>query len=125
MDAPEEPRHRNYGTRLSEWIRLTPNELAIDAVGLWQVVRGLKLGYGLSGTDLEEAVRVSIASLLAVGGRPVQGDNGDKQWHLRSDLAQPEEEALDRIMEYWRGLGRDPDVGDIWFARPEMFEERR
>ena len=123
MESPTEPRHRTYGTPLSEWITLTLGELSIDAVGLWQVVNGLKWGYGLSGPQLEGAVRASVAALLAAGGRPVQGSSSDKQWHLRSDLAHPEEQALAQVMDYWRALGHDPDLDDIWFARPEIYEE--
>lgn len=123
MEAPAEPRHRTFGTTLSEWISLTPRELPIDAVGLWQIVKNLESGYGLSGKALEDAVRSSVEALLAAGALPVQGSRADSRWHLRSDLAKPQEQVLEKVMAYWKTLGRDPDVGDIWFAKREMYEE--
>ena len=122
MEARAEPRHRTHGTPLSEWIALIPGELSIDAVGLWQAVNGLKRGYELSVAQLDGGVQDCVAALLAAGGKPVQGSNIDKRWHLRADLAHPEDQALAKVMKYWHALGRDPDFGDIWFARPEFYE---
>ena len=123
MESSSHLRHRTFGTRLDEWISLTPGELSRDAVGLWQVVQGLKSGFGLSGAELEAAVRASISSLVAAGARPVQGNSSDKQWRLRADLALPQEATVDKIVGYWHSLGRDPDLGDIWFAKPGMYVE--
>jgi len=32
-------------------------------------------------------------------------------------------DIIDAVIAEWRALGRDPDVEDVWFARPEIFKD--
>jgi hypothetical protein len=108
---------------VNEWIALVPNELGIDAVGLWQVVGPLRTQFGLSGEALATAVRSTVVGLVEAGAMPVQGDSRDLRWHLRTDLASPAEAVVENVMNYLSALGRDPDVGDVWFTRAKFYEE--
>jgi len=72
---------------------------------------------------LEAALRSTVASLVEAGAMPVQGDSRDRRWHLRADLASPPEAIVENVMNYLSALGRDPDVGDVWFARAQFYEE--
>ena len=120
MEQQGEPTHSFFGTPLSEWISRVPNELPRDAVGLWQVTPTLEHHFGLSGAALEAAVRLAVRGLLAAGALPVEGSHSRGQWLVRADLAASGEAGVERVVQYWRELGRDPDVGDIWFALPSQ-----
>jgi hypothetical protein len=116
------PRHRYFGTPIDEWISRVPNELTRDAVGFWQIVPTFKQWFGLSGPSLEQCVRECIELLLRNGALPVQGNAKTNTWQLRSDLVAERHAMLENIIAYWHALGRDPDVGDIWFALPAQIE---
>ena len=120
MQQQGEPTHSIFGTPLSEWLLLVPNELPRDAVGLWQITPALEHHFALSGGALENAVRQAIRGLLAAGAIPVEGGSSPGQWAARGDLAGSGEAGIDRVVQYWRELGREPDVGDIWFALPSQ-----
>jgi hypothetical protein len=57
-------RHKIYETPVEEWIAAVPNELPIDAVGLWQIVPAGRDGFELSGLELIEFVRLNLLALL-------------------------------------------------------------
>ena len=114
--------HKAFGTPIDEWIERTPNELPVDAVGLWQVVVGFTRGFDLSGAELEHYVRLSVAKLLERGALPVQG-NRNRGWSVRQDLAGPRGESLERIIAYWKSLSHEPNVGDVWFALPQFIDD--
>ena len=116
MSQQGEPTHRFSGTPLSEWILLVPNELPIDAVGLWQIAPVFEHDFGLSGPALEEALRQTVRGLLAAGAIAVEMSPPSPRWVARSDLAGSGEDCVNRVVQYWRDLGREPDVGDVWFA---------
>jgi len=118
MQRQGEPTHSIFGTPLSEWLLLVPNELPRDAVGLWQLTPTLEHHFGLSGAALESAVRQAVRGLLAAGAIVVEGGDSRGQWSARTDLADSGEAGVDRVVQYWRELGREPDPGDIWFALP-------
>ena len=120
MQIAGEPTHSFFGTRLSEWLLRIPNELHVDAVGLWQVIPTLTHEFGLSGSGLEDAVRAAVRGLLTAGALPVQGSRDPDRWNFRTDLIAPGETGVDRVIEYWYSLGREPSVGDIWFALPSQ-----
>jgi hypothetical protein len=42
-----EPKDRFSGRPLSQWLAEIPNELEIDAVGLWQIIPRLRRDFGL------------------------------------------------------------------------------
>jgi hypothetical protein len=35
------------------------------------------------------------------------------------------EEMADNIIGEWLNAGRDPDLGDIWFALPHIYNEKK
>ncbi len=118
-------RHRLYGTPVEEWIAAVPNELPIDAVGLWQIVPAGREGFELSGQELIEFVRLNLLALLEKGAKPVIGAaDGIHYWTLVPYGETPAEMA-DAIIEEWTSSGREPDVGDVWFALPHIYEAKR
>lgn len=66
-------RDKDDGMTVDEALDGMTNELAIDAVGLWQIVPAGRLRFGLSGDLLVEFVRRAIAIFLAKGAKPVTG----------------------------------------------------
>ncbi|HVX90857.1 MAG TPA: hypothetical protein VHC20_04480 [Candidatus Paceibacterota bacterium] len=82
-----------------------------DYVGLWSVIRQLRRG-GIE----EAAVFETTMNLLSTWlheGKIVAGsfdtriDNDFHVWQMSPD------EALARIAREWRGLGHDPNLGDV------------
>lgn len=67
-----EPVDKYFGIPLSEWIKRTPNELEVDAVGFWQIVPVGRDSFGLEGGELNDFVRRSIIALLEKGAAPVR-----------------------------------------------------
>jgi len=60
-------RGKFYGSTIDERLSQVPNELAIDAVGLWQIVSFGRQGFDLSGEPLTDYVRRHILALLGKG----------------------------------------------------------
>lgn len=115
-------RHKIYGTPLEEWIALVPGELAIDAVSLRNIVVAGREGFELSGDQLIEYVRRNILLLLAKGAKPVVGAlDGVHFWSLVHYGNAPEEIA-DAIIREWLHAGRDPELGEVSFAVPSIYE---
>jgi hypothetical protein len=113
-----ELRDKFYGQTVEEWIEKLPGELPIDAVGLWQITSFGRGGFDLSGEQLVDAVRRSIAALLAKGAVPVVGAmDGIHVW-TSVNYGDTADEIAEAIITEWRGSGRDPDAGDVWFALP-------
>ena len=112
--------HRTYETPIEETVAAFPNELPIDAVGLWQIVNSLKRGFDLANPELANYVQKSVGGLLKAGAVPVIGSVEDKCWHRVSEFTGSDDEIIEQIMTYLQRLGRDPDVGDIWFALPKF-----
>jgi hypothetical protein len=118
-------RHRLYATPIGEWIAAVPNELPIDAVGLWQIVPAGRDGFELSGQDLIEFVRLTLLALLERGAKPVMGAvDGVHIWTLVPYGETPAQIA-DAIIKEWSTSGREPDAGDVWFALPHIYESKR
>jgi hypothetical protein len=118
-------RHKTYGTPIEEWIARVPNELPIDAVGLWQIVAAGRQGFGLSGQELIEFVRLILLALFEKGAKPVTGAiDGIHVWALIPYGLTPDEMA-DAIIGEWTSTARDPDLGGVWFAIPQIYEAKR
>jgi hypothetical protein len=118
----EEPRHRYFGDRMSDYIVQVANELPDDAVGMWQIVPGGRRGFGLEGEALTDYVRRCIAELLSRGAIPVIGgaDKGYYWIHQPQYGTQPAE-IIEGVVAEWLANGaRDEDPGGLWFALPEM-----
>jgi hypothetical protein len=118
----KEVRDKFYGQTLEEWIEKLPGELPIDAVGLWQVASFAREGFGLSGEELITVVRQGMAALLAKGAVPVVGAGDDIHVWTRVNYGDTAEEISEAIIAEWRNSGREPDVGDVWFALPHILE---
>jgi hypothetical protein len=118
-------RHKIYETPVEEWIAAVPNELPIDAVGLWQIVPAGRDGFELSGLELIEFVRLNLLALLEKGAKPVIGAvDGIHIWTLVPYGETPAEIA-DAIIGEWITSRREPDGGDVWFALPHIYESKR
>lgn len=118
-----EPVHSFFGTPLSEWIALVPNELEVDAVGLWQIIPPLRKSFGLHGDALERAVRDVLNGLLARGARPVIGSSAqDGSWEKAIRYGSDPATITNSVIAEWRMMKRDPDVGDLWFALPRFYD---
>lgn len=117
------PTHDVVGIGIDEWIDRVPNELLVDAVGLWQIVPVFQKNFGLSGERLEHYVRLSIAELLKRGALPVEPTRAG--WEVREDLALPPGETVEKVVRYWKSLNREPGVDDIWFSLPPFDRDAR
>jgi len=118
-------RHKTYGTPIEEWIAMVPNELPRDAVGLWQIVSAGRQGFGLSGQELIEFVRLILLALFEKGAKPVTGAiDGIHVWALIPYGEKPDEMA-DAIIKEWISTAREPDLGGVWFAIPQIYEGKR
>ena len=114
--------HRSFGTPIAEWIAHIPTELAVDAVGLWQIVPIFRTSFGLSGAELIDRTRQAVLALLHHRAAPVVGCAKTHAWMLKSDYGTTPEAVADAVIGEWLASGRDPDVGDVWFALPFLYE---
>ncbi len=115
-------RHKRHGITIEEDLALRPGELAIDAVGLWQIVPAGREGFGLSGSALYDYVRRHILNLLAKGAKPVRGvKQGPRFWRV-VEYGNTPEEIADAIIAEWKASGHEPDPGGVWFALPHIYE---
>jgi hypothetical protein len=113
-------RDKFYGQTVEEWIEKIPGELPVDAVGLWQIVSFGRERFELSGEELVDAVRRSIAALLAKGAVPVVGTMDGIYIWTPVKYGDSADEITEAIITEWRNSGRDPDGGDVWFALPHI-----
>lgn len=116
-----EPNHWHYGTPMSEWIQQIPNELPMDAVGMWNIVPAGRKGFKLEGAALTDFVRRSVAELLRRGAVPVVG-GADKgfHWIRQPHYGSKPEEIVENVVREWLAHGaKDEDPGGLWFALPE------
>lgn len=119
-----QPSHRHFGTPLSDWMAAVPNELEIDAVGLWQIVPALRKAFGLSDVALERAVRDTLNLLLAREALPVVGSSTrNGTWEAVDRYGNDPTAIADAVVAEWQAMARDPDVGDVWFAHPSLLSQ--
>ena len=119
-----EPRHRTTNETMSTVISQYPGELDRDAVGIWQIVPGGKVDFGLSGDTLTHYVRRAILALLEAGAVPVKGgpDTG-YFWIAQKQYGSTHNEIADAVIAEWRSVPDDPMmlIGECaWFARPKF-----
>ena len=110
------PLHNSFMVPVDECIDRIPNELAVDAVGLWQIVPTFSKDFGLSGSDLRYYTKRAIEALISRGAVPVEFPDSNE---ARDDLMKNGKVDVDRIMEYLDSLGREPTVDDIWLELPQ------
>jgi hypothetical protein len=125
MTMKPEPRNRFDGSTIKESIMRVPAELAVDAVGLWQVVAAGREGFGLSENDLYDFVRQHIMALLEKGARPVMGSSDKIHFWMVVDYGKTSGEIVDAILTEWQNSGHEPDVGGVWFALPHIYQAKR
>jgi hypothetical protein len=115
--STDEPRHRHFGTPLSEWLKGRANELNADEVGFWQIIPEGR-DFGLTGVDLDDFVRKSLWALFERGAVPLRHvrDSGHL-WTWQRSYGISAQEMVEAIVEEWIGEGRpDPDLGGLWFG---------
>jgi len=121
-----ERRDQYYRQTIGQWMDELPGDLFRDATGLWEIVSFGRQGFGLSGSDLVDFVKRGVLALLAKGAKPVTGaSDGTHIWQRLYGYGEEPEQMADAIVEEWQRAGRDPDYGGVWFATPNVYEERR
>ena len=125
MIGSDEPRHRRYGTSVSEWIAQGANELETDAVGFWQIVPDGREGFGLEGTELDAFVRRSLAALFSRGAVPVRHmPSSGVDWTWQRNFGSSSDEMVEAVLADWIARGRpDPDLGDLWFTTKDSLNQ--
>lgn len=114
-----EPKHLKYGLTVSEWIAKTPAELDDDAVGLWQIIKNGRLGFGLEGEALGDFVVRSVVEFVKAGAQPsVHSLEGERFWRAKPGYGEQPEEIASNVVAEWQKTGEDPDVSGLWFALP-------
>jgi hypothetical protein len=112
-----EPVDKHFGVPLSEWISRIPNELDLDAVGLWQVVLDGRDSFDLSGVRLRDFVTRGVIALLRAGAVPVRpSPEKNVFWVRQSCYGSGIEEIASNVVEEWERSGIDPDQDGLWFA---------
>lgn len=119
-------RHKLYGHTVAEHIQTVPDELPVDAVGLWQIVPAGRYGFELSGSDLTEFVHRCVLALLERGAKPVMGGGGTEyDWILQPQYGEANEEIANAVVNEWLATGGgDLDPGGLWFALPSPYVGR-
>lgn len=118
---PNELRDKYSGETVKEYMDGLPEDLQIDAIGLWHVVVFGREGFGLSGDKLVGFVRQAVTAVLAAGAKPVVGATDGVHCWTPVGYGGTIEGICDAIVAEWRGLRRDPSVGDVWFALPHIY----
>ena len=112
-----EPIDKYFGVPLSEWVSRIPNELEVDAVGLWQIVPVGRDNFELSGECLREFVTRGVVALLSAGAVPVRpSPEKNVFWVRQSCYGVGVEEIAKNVVEEWEKSGTDPDQDGLWFA---------
>lgn len=112
-----EPVDKYFGIPMSEWIARVPNELDIDAVGLWQIIPVGIDSFGLSGWRLEDFGYRCIVALLQQGAIPVKSMLGVSGWVPETKYRGSHEEMAIQIINDWKAGELVPDQDGLWFAR--------
>lgn len=118
----DESRDKDSGETISEAISQYPHELDRDAVGIWQIVPGGRMDFGLSGDALADYVRRTIYALLDAGAVPVRHVPGSGfRWSRQTQYGLTREEIAEAIIAEWEPVPYD-SYSMIehcpWFARP-------
>ncbi len=108
---------------LDEWLSRLPNELAIDAVGMWQIIPVLRQQFNLEGDELVEWTRRGILALIARGAVPVKGSGQTKGWYQQHGYGATPQAMTEAIISEWQLTGEDPEPYDsLWFALESEIE---
>ncbi len=114
--------NKKTGESVAADVARYPNELDRDAVGLFQIVPQGRVNFGLSGTDLDDYVRLAVRALLSAGAVPVRGERGSGyQWIAQKQYGDIQDQIVEGIISEWRTMPGDPVMlctEGVWFARP-------
>ena len=118
-----EPLHKDTGETLTEVISQIPNELEVDAEGLWHIVPIGETGFGLSGKDLSDFVRRAVLALLDAGAVPVRHiPNSGYEWVHQKQYGTTREDIAGAIVKEWEPVpNNSADLIEHcpWFAKPD------
>lgn len=111
--------HLKFGNSKSEWIEKSIEESRTDPVGLWQIVKNGRYGFGLTGSELESFVTDHIVGLMRSGAQPIMGDDDSTSgWQLMADAGGDPQEFAKSVIAEWGDAQVDPNVEGVWFAFP-------
>jgi hypothetical protein len=112
----QEPADKYFGMPMSEWIERIPNELDVDAVGLWQIIPVGADSFGLSGEGLDDFGYRCIVALLRRGAVPVKSEPYTVGWMRATEYSGSDEEIAMQIINDWRAGKLIPDHDGLWFS---------
>jgi hypothetical protein len=115
-----EPRHRYYGTLMSDEIKLIPNSLNDLPVGMWELVDAGRKSFSLEGEALADYLRRCIYELMDAGAKPVVGGNKPNKWELQVQYGSNKFEVAEAVIREWLRQGAptpEPWTG-VWFGLP-------
>jgi hypothetical protein len=99
------------------WLEAKVNEARRDPVGLWQIVKGGRERFRVSGAALEDFVFRTIVHLVQAGAKPIAGDKREiSGWQWTQEFGTDPEGIGNAVIAKWKVSGGDPDFGDVWFA---------
>ena len=114
--------HLKFGNSTSDWMAKFIEKARTDPVGLWQIVKNGRYGFGLTGSELESFVTDHIVGLMRSGAQPITGyDDSASGWRLTADAGNDPEEFAKSVIAEWRHAQVDPNVEDVWFAFPTVW----
>lgn len=113
----QDPIDKNFGIPLGEWIERIPNELGMDAVGLWQIVRAGRYSFDLNDDALRDFVRRGIVALLKRGAVPARPSHEPNIFWVPQECYGDDPDSIaDSIVEEWESSRVDPDQDGLWFS---------
>lgn len=116
--------HYRTGHTIEEYLAEAPDELTVDAVGMWQIIGAGKGGFRLEGKELEDFVRRYIRGLLMHGARPVVGlSDGPPDWRIETRYGATAKAIDDAVVAEWLASDVDPDLTGLWFATPQWLRD--
>jgi hypothetical protein len=114
--------HLRIGISDGEWIQRSLDEARSDPVGMWQMVRAGRDGFGLTGVDLHDFVRNFIVEMVAGGAVPIIGDKSAPfGWSRVSSHGVKPVDVASSLVNEWTQSGGEPDVDGVWFAFPSVW----
>ncbi len=118
------PIDKYFGIPMNEWIERLPNELDVDAVGLWQIIPVGEDSFGLSGTGLDDFTYQCIMALLRRGAVPMKAATGATGWVAETTYQGSQEAVANQIISEWRNQKLVPDHDGLWFWLPSQLISR-
>ncbi|NMG35569.1 hypothetical protein GRF61_14060 [Azoarcus sp. TTM-91] len=115
--------HKTFGISDIEWFRRSIEEAHRDPVGMWQMIKAGRDGFGLDGLFLEEFVRDFIVEMIKGGAFPVIGNKASPfGWSPVPKYGGDPEEIADALIKDWKSSKTDPDVDGVWFAAQSVWK---